>query len=467
MKRLIAILLCTLLLCSCGAGADTSFTESETASQAVSQETSEYVMGADPLAVLPDADFGEQDIVIWTTDPALVIPGEAYDTSLQKILQERIDAIENKFNTNIVIEVKTSAELTDGLKYDRVLPDLVIMSSNQSAMNSISGLYSNLWSLPYFTEAQKSLGGLAQEQTINNSLFMLTGPFMYAPQNALALYVNRDMLVEAGMRFPSYAVEDGTWTDEKMKEYMLAVSTSVGKDSPDTERDIFGVTTLGMDTKTLINAFWNASGIDYFGETMGKPLRAEFDYIAGEQATDFAEYITESGVLLKDGNDSARKNAFMEGRSLFCLTYFNTFTGENRITEFDWEVVPLPKVYEGQKDYSSPLTEAMCISVPAKCGDSYRAGLIVSAFILSSYEIKQTLEDYYIAHTSPDNENTVMMQRIFASTHYTKTELYSAIYNIASVGKNLIATSVTDGIDLGTYIRWQDPQMEQTAEKFK
>ena len=108
----------------------------------------------------------------------------------------------------------------------------------------------------------------------------------------------------------------------------------------------------------------------------------------------------------------------------------------------------------------------MCISVPAAQNDSYRSGLVLSAWLLASRDMEHTLEQYYITYTSTDNKNTVMMQTVFDTTHYTLTELYSSIYTINSVGRNLIASSVTDGINLERYIRWQDEQMNQTAEKF-
>lgn len=464
MKRIFALLLLSLLLLtSCGGdkgGSDVSSDVSEEISEEAVTET-------DPLAVLPDADFEGAKTVIWTTDLSLVKPENAYDTALKGVMQERIDSIENKLNIEIVIEQKTSAEITKALQSGENCPDLVVMPSSQSAMNSHNGLYTNTWSLPYFADAAKALSGVAEEQTINNSLYMLTGGFNYAPQNTLVVYANRDLIEKAGMRLPSYAVADGTWTIAKMQEYIDAVSTVAGKPSADIATDIFGFTSAGLDTKSLINVLWNGSGIDYFGVSKGKPLYAEFDYALGQQATDAVKSLMNSGTRLNDNGDVDTVKAFRDGKVLFCITYFNKFTGNSLIKEFDWEILPLPKISEEQESYSSTLTEAMCISVPAAQKDSYRSGLVLSAWLLASRDMEHTLEQFYITYTSTDNKNTVMMQTIFDTTHYTLTELYSSIYTINGVGRNLIASSVTDGINLERYIRWQDEQMNQTAEKFK
>lgn len=463
MKKLIIILLCCILLVACG-GNDEVSNVSSNPSDDISEEST---VNPDPLAVLPDADFKGDKAVIWTTDLSLVKSENAYDSALKKVMQERIDSIENKLNVEIVIEQKTSAEITKALESGENCPDLVIMPSSQSAINSTNGIYANMWSLPYFGEAAKTLGGVAEEQTINNSLYMLTGGFNFAPQNTLVVYANRDLAESAGMRFPSYAVAEGTWTVAKMQEYIAAVSTVAGKPSADIEKDIFGITSAGLDTKSLINVLWNGSGIDYFGVAKGKPLYAEFDYTLGKAATEAVKTLVDSSTRLSDNSGIDTVKAFRDGKVMFCVTYFNQFMNDDLITGFDWEILPLPKINEQQADYSSTLTEAMCISVPAASEDSYRAGLLLSSWILASRDIEPTLEQFYITYSSTDNNNTVMMQTVFDTTHYTLTELYSSVYTINNVGRNLIASSVTDGIDLERYIRWQDEQMNETAEKFK
>ncbi len=464
MKRFITILLCALLLVSCGTDGDVSTEISEEVSEEVSEE---LILPEDPLSVLPDADFGGDETVIWTTDLYHILPDNAYDSSLKKIMQERIDAIENKFNTQIVIEQKTSSEITEAVKSGENCPDLVIMPAKQSSLNSVNGYYANMWSLPYFSTAAKTLGGAPEKQTINNSLYMFTAPFLYAQQNALVVYANRDLIKEAGLRNPSFAVADGSWNMDKLQEYISLTSTVAGKPSADVEKDIFGFCSVGLDTDSLINVLWNGSGIDYFGETMGKPLKAEFDYYAGKESTEAVKLLFNSGTRFTATAQIEPEALFRNGKSVFCVTYFNQFLGENLITEFDWEILPLPMTTTGQDGYSSTITEAMCISVPAAKEDSHRAGLVLSAWILASHEIEETLLQYYISYYSTDNANTYMMATVFDTVHYTLTELYSSVYDINNVGRKLIATSVTDNITLETYIRWQDAQMEITAEKFK
>lgn len=462
MKKLITILLCGLLLTSCVAQGEVS-TE---ISDEVSEETSQsLVLPEDPLSILPDADFNGGQTVIWTTDPSVTTPDSAYDSALKNMMQERIDSIENKFNTEIVIEQKTASEITEALKSGESCPDLVIMPSAQASANAANGLFLNMWSLPYFSTASKTLDGAAETQTINNSLYMLAAPYNFPQQNALVVYANRDLIEQAGMRTPAYAVADGIWTSDKMLEYINAASTVAGKPVQDTETDIFGFCSAGLDTESLINVLWNGSGIDYFGETMGKPLSAGFDYEKGEQATAAVKALFDSGTRFTSTDTGSE--LFAKGRSVFCVTYFSTFMGENLITDFDWEILPLPKMTADQENYSSTITEALCICVPAALEDSHRAGLILSAWTLASCDIKDTLLQYYITYYSTDNVNTYMMSTVFDTIHYTLTELYSGVYDINSVGRKLIATSVTDNINLQTYIRWQDAQMEITAEKFK
>ncbi len=463
MKRLLAILLSCVALVSCGGGQELSQSE-------VSEEISkaeENVLTADPLSILPDGQFGGAETVIWTTDPAVADPAYAYDTALKKIMQERIDSIENKFDTKLVILQKTEAEIKNALNSGENCPDIVFMPSKTAATLAVNEKLANMWSLPYFSEGAAATNGEAEEQTVNNSLYMLTGAFNLTQQNSLVVYVNRDLIKAKGMRDPAFAVDEGSWTADKMLEYINAVSTVAGKPTGDVETDIFGYTALGLDSKSLINTIWNGSGIEYFGKTMGKPLKAEFDYEFGKKATAAAKKLFESSTKLTHSDSVDGEKAFLDGRVLFCITYFNKFLGENAIEGFDWEILPMPKVSAEQESYYSPVTEAMCIAVPAANDDSYSAGLVLSAWILASRDMEPTLLRYYITHNSSDNANTVMMYEVFNTTHYPLTELYSSVYNINSVGRELIATSVTDNIDLGTYIRWQDPQMEQTVEKFK
>ena len=113
------------------------------------------------------------------------------------------------------------------------------------------------------------------------------------------------------------------------------------------------------------------------------------------------------------------------------------------------------------------LPEALCLCVPAGIADSERSGLLLSGWIIASGEAEDALLKFYITYCSTDNMNTVMMQTVFDSVQFTKTELYSGIYRINEVGRKLIAASVTDGIDLLKYIRWQDSYVTAAMEKFK
>ena len=214
MKKIFIALLCCMLLVSCGGGNEVSDISGE-----VSEESENPLNSLDPLSVLPDGQFKGEKTVIWTTDLSVAKPENAYDTALKKVMQERIDAIENKLDTEIVIEKKTSAEITNALRSDGEHPDIILMPSSQSALNSADGLYANLWSLPYFNKAAEALGGAAEEQTINNSLYMLTAPFNMIQQNSLVVYANRTLIEQAGMRSPAYSVAEGDWTYDKMYEY--------------------------------------------------------------------------------------------------------------------------------------------------------------------------------------------------------------------------------------------------------
>ncbi|MBO7245607.1 MAG: hypothetical protein J6V56_02465, partial [Clostridia bacterium] len=373
MKKLFIILLSCLLLVSC-AGGEIQNVSGDVSENVSDTEKEESALPLDPLAVLPDGHFEGAETVIWTTDLSVADPNYAYDTALKKIMQERIDSIENKFDTTIVIVKKTAAEIKSALQSGENCPDIVIMPSKDGATASVNGQLTNMWSLPYFSEAAKALGGDAEEQTINNSLFMLTGTFNFTQQNSLVVYANRDLIKSKGMRDPAYSVDDGTWTVDKMFEYINAISTVAGKPTGDLETDIFGYTSVGLDTKSLTNVFWNGSGIKYFGETMGKPLKAEFDYELGKQATNAVKKLMESSTKLTESSSLNTKQAFLDQKVLFCVTYFNQFLGENKIEGFDWEILPLPKTSAEQESYYSPVSEALCVAVPKANEDSYSAG---------------------------------------------------------------------------------------------
>ena len=137
MKKLLVILLSCLLLVSC-AGGEIQNVSGEISEIVSDTEKEESSLPLDPLAVLPDGHFDGAETVIWTTDLSVADPNHAYDTALKKVMQERIDSIENKFDTTIVIVKKTAAEIKNALQSGENCPDIVIMPSKDGATASVN-----------------------------------------------------------------------------------------------------------------------------------------------------------------------------------------------------------------------------------------------------------------------------------------------------------------------------------------
>ncbi len=463
-------IICALLLAVCLPLAACAADIPDTSEPDRSDDESKAGTISVPLDVLPDMEYNQSEFVIWTTEPSVVTENDAVASSISKVFAERTDELENKFDVAISAVVMSKSEILSSLRSGKAAGtdgcDLILMPSDSAGTAAAEGCLVNMWSLPYFSAAAKSLDGLAEEQTINNSLYMLASNDSFAAQNAVSVYYNRDIISKNGLKDPYYAVINGTWTVDLMLEYIKACSTVADKRSPDIKTDIFGFTCEGLDYTDLINSVWNGSGIEYFGTTMGRPIYAEFDESRGKAATAAAKALIDSNTLLYDKSVNG-SDVFLSGRVVFCLTVFNRYLTDGSLNGMNWGIAPMPKTESGQEGYSCMLPEALCLCVPAGTADSERAGLLLSGWIIASGEAEDALLKFYITYCSTDNMNTVMMQTVFDSVQFTKTELYSGIYRINEVGRKLIAASVTDGIDLLKYIRWQDSYVTAAMEKFK
>lgn len=437
-KRHLSLLLALFLLCSafvaCAAEKPSVTTEATTSSQGenpVSETT------ADPLAYpgLPDETYNGHEFVVLMTnlnsDPTIIrdFSEPAGGTVLDEALYRRnmaamarldivITGIEDYKSTNSGVSLIRQANTSGDSNYD-----MGIISTYDCGTLTTSGDLRDLRTYGYLDLDREWWDqNINRDITVNDRLYFTTGDISLVTTVAMYNMVfNKTMFREKGWDMPYQDVENGTWTFDKMKSYITAVSTDLNADDKMDSNDLYGMVYI----HSTVVAALNMSGERFaqIGEdgkvelTLGTE-RAENAIVGFIELTQDREHVyngqTATGGLSATG-------MFAEGHCLFRLGEHVMFP-YYRDTQLDYGILPLPKLDEAQSRYYTPFGgwDAAFVCVPNSTENDERTSAIMEYLAYISRQMvtpayyTKTLVGTYIQDEESHNMITIEMEnRIF------------------------------------------------------
>lgn len=479
MKKSISILLlCMLLLASCGTTENDNPSNVSNDTQTTTETETELETKKSRLDELGAKDFGGNTFTIMDAndypDRSLnVDSGELNGEAINDAIHVRNEKISDLYNLNITYVQSGSQgagdfcnQILQGQLAGDKLCDLVY--STAAAGNTLMYLaqqntLANLNDTDYFSFDQPWWSGFVYENlTLAGKTYFMTGditPTMY--MTPMVIYGNLNLIENYTPGTDIYSmVINGQWTFDKLIEYKELDEDVNGDNVMNTSDDFFGFC-ANTDQNTLTsNAFVVAGGVDLCANT-GDTITINLD---NDQAVAVVEKLSQIMIKAKDESygDWIMK-AFPGDKIIFAQAGMTNAT-DLREMESDFIILPLPKYDEAQKDYKCLMNawEAAFTAIPANA-DIDMSSFIAEALCYESYvSVRPQVYDRFLKQKLVrDERSTQMIDLIFG----TLTLDFNSLVNFGGT-TDALANAVYKGHPLISSITEKKSKADETITKF-
>jgi len=476
MKKHITLLLVAAMLLSaftaCGQTAEqeTAAVQETAAAETVETET-------ELTAELPDVFYDGYTYTILTMKDysaryhltAEEMSGEplndaTYDRNAK--IQERLGVEIATHENDGVAAVLRNAVSAGDTTFDMVLPH---PNANAGLTAMVSGgLLFNLYELPVADWDKPWWNQSALEAlSIGDTAFLTVGDYAVTCQGVGALVFNKDLQADLGITEDLYdMVWEGTWTADSMYSMMEIGTSDLNGDGKMDGTDCWGLLNNGFshswqfamgqkftekDADGFPRVVMNTDRMYSIVETCYNMLTAGFCYSSSYSYASFA--------------DSEFRKIMMEGRALFSALDIGGLYAQLRDIEFDFGILPYPKLDEEQEDYMT-FCGAGISGVPVNLTDAERTGTVMEAMAYYSYEYQvPAFFDIVLENKAVRDEESYDMITLL---HQTKT--FDFGFNLDPSDKvfNMLLTVVETrkSTDFASYYASVESAIEKKFEEF-
>ena len=473
--------LLTGILTACGNAANTDITQTESAA-AEPDETTAGVINWESSG-LERVDYGGIDFTIFANKDSYdntwhkLDVAELNGDSLNDAIFNRNRKIEELYNINIsVIESSTFAnDAKNSIAAGDNAYSLFFAQLTQLVPLSQEGMLTNFYdvnnlSLDNEWWDQNLIEGL----TYRDSLYVLNGDVSpSADTRIFVILFNKDMCDELNLEYPYQYVLDGSWTVDRLNEYITNVNYDVNGDAVMNYDDRWGFfTEYGVSYMMFF-----AGGGKITEKTEDGGLRLAFNHEKGinmaqkaiDIALDASKTCMANPYVAENGNSWPAATAwFANGGALFRSTALEPVPRDIRTLEVNFGILPFPKMSDDQERYYS-LPAVLCnvISIPVTA-DSDMAGLILEALCVESVgSVKSAFYDTLLnGKIVRDDDSKEMLDIIFDSKVYD-IGLYANIMNFKVTFENMVKDKKSDVASLfASNYESAQAQLEKLCEQY-
>lgn len=473
--------LLTGILTACGNAANTDITQTESAA-AEPDETTAGVINWESSG-LERVDYGGIDFTIFANKDSYdntwhkLDVAELNGESLNDAIYNRNRKIEDIYNINIsVVESSTFAnDAKNSIAAGDNAYSLFFAQLTQLVPLSQEGMLTNFYdvnnlSLDNEWWDQNLIEGL----TYRDSLYVLNGDVSpSADTRIFVILFNKDMCDELNLEYPYQYVLDGSWTVDRLNEYITNVNYDVNGDAVMNYDDRWGFfTEYGVSYMMFF-----AGGGKITEKTEDGGLRLAFNHEKGinmaqkaiDIALDASKTCMANPYVAENGNSWPAATAwFANGGALFRSTALEPVPRDIRTLEVNFGILPFPKMSDDQERYYS-LPAVLCnvISIPVTA-DSDMAGLILEALCVESVgSVKPAFYDTLLnGKIVRDDDSKEMLDIIFDSKVYD-IGLYANIMNFKVTFENMVKDKKSDVASLfASNYESAQAQLEKLCEQY-
>ncbi|MDD4773871.1 MAG: hypothetical protein PHZ09_09770 [Eubacteriales bacterium] len=314
------------------------------------------------------------------------------------------------------------------------------------AVNSISGYFYELNSVPYLDISMPWRNGRAQKGfSVGGKLYIITGDYvLYEKQRVFAMFFNRDMADDYNLPDLYRTSADGNWIVELLNDYTALTSSDLNGDGNMVHSDDrFGVLS---GSYTYISAL-----LFGMGNTMSAKDEEDMPVLSlnNERLIESIDNISDIifgkniawGEIVTDNWSSAHSPQFMfeEGRAMF---YYEVIQVARMLdTDIAYGIIPLPKYDYGQDDYLTTIQygNSGAISIPVNNPEIEMTGILLEALAAESTytTLPVFIEVVLKTKKAPDERAPLMLDIIYKGIVYDIVEAFDFGKVTALLNKDL------------------------------
>ncbi len=462
LKQLTALLLASLLLASCGGGADdTAVTDNGADTGADTEINTAELTEMEKRALmqdnLPEKDFGGVDFRISTKRGMMYEIDEEEETGdiIEDALYARNRRIEERFNVKIVPVI---TEAGDGNTHVNEVRQSIMAADDAFDLSATyvftsgplvtDGCFLNWLNMPYNDLSQPWwIGGVNEKFRVGDAIYAATGDMCVSTLKlTYGVFYNRTRGADYDLNESIYdTIRDGKWTIDKFIEITRDIYTDVNGDGTRDGGDFYGFT---AEKATNLDVYTFAFDIPMVQtDADGMP-----QLVINTPKT--IEAVEKVNRLYWDGVGSYIPDDYMEpihmfrnGNALFTTTYLsNAFSTFRDMTD-DYSILPYPKWDEAQEKYmTGAMDNYSVLGIPVTVSDVEMASLITESLNIESYKTlfptyyEQALQSKY----ARDAESIEMIDILMAGRNFDFCTLFSStISGIPFMVRELVANKST------------------------
>jgi len=255
---------------------------------------------------------------------------------------------------------------------------------------------------------------------------------------------NKELIANNDMEDPYAMVDAGTWTFDKFRSMALEATSDLNGDNVMNEQDRWGWLSVPKHVSPTV---WIASGV----QSITKDSNDLPVYTMGEDsrmlnALQLAYDLSWGSAFwypttVQHAADVTDPDIFARGDALFSSTaFYMLFHGYYRDIEFDYGIIPYPKMDEAQDKYYTRVEGGNMSFVPTTCAAPDFAGAMMEAY---ACEFKNTVIPVYY-----ETGLKVKYSRDDASGRILDMMMENRIYDL---GDTIYCTQLRDGFVVTTF----------------
>lgn len=419
------------------------------------------------LDELPERDY-EGAVFFITTPSAEYIAPENTETSVSKLAVERNAQVEELLNVSIITSVTGAETMLDALKQavaaDSYYTDLLMVPIYMVGQFRRDETLINLRTLPFFDIEQPYFNQESSDMTSGGySTYGVAGEASIAPASFSAVYMNKEILTEAGME-PSTLydmAEDGTWTWDVLLRCTAAVTDL--NESGAAVQEYYTVTAQNTASR-LPDLIFKASGNDFVRAGKRRSPIVGYRVQGVQQTLDNIAAIYNDPKTILDSSAGA-VNCFMGEESAFLVDYLYVMPTMSNATA-DWGVLPLPKEEEKDEYRTLIANTELVFSVPINHTNGEYAAIVLSALNAASCAyIYDAYVEYNMLHVLRDNDSVNMLDMLLDTASFDFAFAFGNAYPAIADATYKLIRSTAKTNDLEDY--FSDLMLAANAEMSK
>ncbi len=279
---------------------------------------------------------------------------------------------------------------------------------------------------------------IIDECTMYDTLYFLCGDVSTsATYGTHMLWFNKDLFDE---KFPEVGyeslytmVDNGTWTIDKMTEYVSQVHDDVNNNGEVDDGDIVGLGYWDHDDIAQMVSWNYALGVELLERDIyGDYHIADFANRVIPASEKVKALFNGTGVLLAEGKQVDAQSKFVSGNIIF--RFGEIGNGEQyRSSSINYGILPMPKFDEEQEDYGNGMWDYSTLITILNNVDDERAKMISAVVELMGAESYKTVTPAYynkviIGHYSKDEADARMFDIAMRTCRYSFELVYSSAF---------------------------------------